>query len=124
MDGVIDLRPTVCTLLLYAGDGFTIKLSCLDTEGTPIDITGTVSAQIRADRIHPNDPPLVSFIASLVDAYLGIIILSLTSAQTADLLGNNADKFTGVWDVQWTPADKEPRTLIQGTVECVADVTR
>lgn len=124
MPGVINLMPTLWDLRLYAGDGFTIKLACLDTAGAPIDITGTVAAQIRADRVHPTDTPLASFAASLVDAYLGIITLSLTSAQTQNLLANGVEKFTGVWDVQWTPVDKEPRTLIQGVVECVADVTR
>lgn len=124
MAGQINLRPTVVDLLLYAGDGFTIKLACLDNAGTPIDITGSVAAQIRPNRVTPSDPPLAEFSVSLVDAYLGIIALSLTSAQTINLLSSNPEKFKGVWDIEWTPADKEPRTLIQGSVECVPDVTR
>jgi hypothetical protein len=124
MAGQINLRPTVVNLLLYAGDGFTIKLACLDNAGTPIDINGSVAAQIRPNRVAPNESPLAEFAVSLVDAYLGIIALSLTSTQTIGLLAANAELFKGVWDVEWTPADKEPRTLVQGSVECIPDVTR
>lgn len=120
----IDLRPNIVNLFLYAGDGFSIKLACKDTAGTPIDISGAVEAQVRQDRIHPDDPPLATFTVSLVDAYLGFATLSLTGEQTETLLPDGADKFVGVWDVEWTPPDKEPRTLLQGSVECVADVTR
>lgn len=120
----LSFRPTILNLLLYAGDGISIRLTCTDKTGNPIDISGSVTAQIRLDRIHPNDPPLASFTVSLVDAYLGIIALSLTGAQTLSLLGEGENKFTGVWDVQWTPEQLQIRTLVQGSVECVADVTR
>lgn len=120
----LNLRPSILNLLLYAGDGFSIRLVCKDTAGAPVDISGAVTAQIRSDRVHPGDPPLASFTVSLVDAYLGIIVLTLSGDQTLGLLGSGAEKFSGVWDVQWTPANMQPRTLTQGTVECVADVTR
>lgn len=120
----LNLRPTILNLLIYAGDGLNIKLTCKDTAGNPIDITGSVEAEVRLDRLHPSDPPLANFSVSLVDAYLGIIGLSLTGGQTLSLLGEGENKFTGVWDVQWTPAGAPIRTLAQGIVECVADVTR
>ena len=65
--------------------------------------------------------------SSMVDAYLGKISLSLTGEQTRQLVDHPSSKdgkFTGVWDIQWTPAGLQPRTLCQGKVECVADVTR
>lgn len=120
----LNFRPTILNLLLYAGDGLSIKLTCKDTAGNPIDINGAVTAQIRLDRVHPDDPPLASFTVSLVDAYLGIISLILTGTQTLSLLGDGENKFDGVWDVQWTPMQSQIRTLVQGSVECVADVTR
>jgi hypothetical protein len=120
----IDLRPTVLNLVLYSGDGFTIKLACTDTDGAPVDITGSVIAEVRADRLHPNDPALATFSVSMVDAYLGVVAVSLTATQTDALLTDGLDKFTGVWDVQWIPTNKEPLTLVQGSVECVADVTQ
>ena len=121
MADTISNQPKFLDLLLYAGDGVTIKFTCKDSAGAPVDITGTVNAQIRAARL--SDPPLVEFASNLVDAYNGIVILSLTGDQTQSLI-TTAEKFTGVWDVQWTPASSEPYTICQGKVECGADVTR
>jgi hypothetical protein len=120
----MNFRPNILNLLLYAGDGFSLRLLCKDTAGAPIDVTGVVTAQVRLDRVHPDDPPLAVFTVSLVDAYMGVIGLTLSDAQTLSLLGAGEEKFTGVWDVQWTPVSMQSRTLIQGIVECVADVTR
>lgn len=121
----LNFRPTVLNLLLYTGDGFSIRLVVKDAAGAPIDITGTITAQIRVDRLHPEDSPLATFSVSLVDAYQGIVGLTLTADQTLSLpLNINNEKFQGVWDVQWAPVDRQPRTLVQGTVECVPDVTR
>jgi hypothetical protein len=122
MANQINLRPVVWNLLLYSGDGFSVSIACVNAN-LPVDMSGSVTAEIRADRLHPSDPPLASFDVSMVDAYLGIVTLSLSGAQTDALVVDGTDKFVGVWDVQWTPAGKEPRTLVQGAVECVADVT-
>ncbi len=120
----LTFRPSILNLNLYAGDGLSIRLKCQDTAGNPIDVSGSVEAEIRVDRTHPGDAPLVNFAVSLVDAYLGIVALSLTGAQTLSLVPNGENVFTGVWDVQWNPANSQPRTLVQGVVEVVADVTR
>jgi hypothetical protein len=125
MANQIDLQPQVLDLILYSGDGFKARLSCKTPANAPIDITGAVVAQIRSDRTHPASPPIASFTVDMVDAYLGIIKLSLTGDQTQALTDDNdGAKFSGVWDVEWDPADDEPRTLCQGKVECVADVSR
>ena len=122
----IDLQPQVLDLKLYAGDGVKFRLLCTDKAGAPIDVTGTVKAQIRLERLTA-DPAIAQFTVSSVDAYQGIIVLSLTGEQTQDLSEDDSasnGKFVGVWDIQWTPSGDEPRTLCQGKVECVADVTR
>ena len=118
----IDVQPEILDLNLYAGDGLKFRVICTDGDGAPIDINGEVSAEIRLKRLDP-DPPVASFSINTVDAYQGIIVLSLTGDQTADLVADS-DKFSGVWDLQWTPAGSEPRTLCQGKVGCVIDVTR
>lgn len=118
---VINVQPSALDLKLYAGDGIEFRLICTDTGDKPVDITGVVKAQIRQNR--SNADPLSEFTVGLTDAYLGIIVLSLTGDQTQDLV-NSSGKFAGVWDVEWEPADAQPRTLCQGNVECVADVTR
>ncbi len=123
---IIDLQPEVLDLQLYAGDGVEFRLICTDKAGAPVDLNGTVKAQIRLTRLAA-DPPLATFNTNVTDAYLGIVVLSLTGAQTAALANDSsasAGKFNGVWDIQWTPSGKQPRTLCQGKVECVTDVTR
>lgn len=126
MANQIRLLPTVLNLSIYSGDGVKIKFTCKDNDNEPVDVTGDVVAQIRVDRLTPDDPPIVEFTVSMVDSYLGIIHLSLTGVQTQQLtdLADKDGTFTGVWDVEWHPADDEPRTLCQGVVECVPDVTR
>ena len=94
----------------------------------PVDVTGTVEAQIRLDRA-TEDPPIEEFSSDLSQAAEGIIILSLTGEQTQPLVVHSSvkpgsGKFAGVWDLQWTKAGAEPRTLCQGKVECLADVSR
>lgn len=126
MDKQINVQPKVLDLSLYAGDGFSLRLLCKNAAGAPVDITGAVTAEIRVTPITV-DPPVVEFAANLTDAYLGIVVISLTGEQTTELSeheSSKAGKFIGVWDLQWTPADSEPRTLLKGKVECVSDVTR
>lgn len=127
MANTINLRPAVLNLQGYAGDGFSFQLICKDGEGNDLNVGGTVQAQVRLDRDHPEDPPLQSFTVNVVDAYLGVIGLSLTGVQTQALLDDASTQnntFKGVWDVQWTDEGAQPRTIVQGTIEVVADVTR
>ena len=126
MAGKINLQPGILDLILYAGDGISFKMICTSEDGSPIDITGEVRAQIRHERISP-DPPIALFSVNTIDAILGIIVLSLTGEQTAKLSQDPSSKsgnFVGVWDVEWTPSGAEPKTLCQGKVECGSDVTR
>jgi hypothetical protein len=122
----IDLKPQVLDLSLYAGDGVEFRLICTDSDGDPLNVSGNITAQIRVDRSETSTA-IVDFDANLIDADQGIVALSLTGDDTQALMQDpsvSKDKFQGVWDVQWTPSSQEPRTLVQGKVECVADVTR
>ena len=124
MAKTINLQPEVVNLSLYAGDGATLRLVCTDNTGTPIDITGSIAAQIRINRLDETSP-LATFSVIMTDAADGIVILSLTGDQTDTLMDSAVNgKFTGVWDIEWDPSGFEPRTICQGKVECVADVTR
>ena len=128
MAGQISIQPPVLDLLLYAGDGISFKLICTDNQvpPEPVNITGDIAAQIRVDRLS-TDPPIVSFSSDVSAADACEVILSLTGDQTQELIQHPSTikaKFTGNWDVQWTADGAEPRTLCQGKVECLADVTR
>jgi hypothetical protein len=128
MAGQLSIQPPELDLALYAGDGIKFKLICTDDADppAPVNVTGTVEAQIRPNR--DEDAPLTAeFAADMVGADAGEIILSLTGAQTQALMVDpsvSKGKFAGVWDIQWTATDGEPRTLCQGKVECIADVSR
>lgn len=116
----ITYDPQTLDLVLYAGDGTSFSLTLTDSFGVPINLTGTMIAQIRTER-ESADPPKAEFTINLTDAALGIAVLELTGADTHGLL--TPEKFEGVWDVQWTPSGGEPLTLCQGTVECYPDVS-
>lgn len=122
------IQPPTLDLSLYAGDGVSFKLVCKDKSDPPepVNITGDISAQIRVNR-DPASTPVATFSVDMAGADVGEAVLSLTGDQTQDLIEDisvTKNKFTGVWDAQWTPTGGEPRTLCQGKVECVADVTR
>jgi hypothetical protein len=128
MAGQLSIQPPVLDLALYAGDGIKFKLICTDDADPPepVNITGDIQAQIRVDRSTAGDP-VATFSADMAGADIGEITLSLTGDETAELMNGTGvvkGKFTGVWDVQWTETGGEPRTLCQGKVECIADVTR
>lgn len=128
MANLINIQPPTLDLSLYAGDGISFKLICTNDADPPepINISGAVEAQIRVDRMS-TDPPVVEFSSDLSAADVGEVVLSLTGEQTQDLVehpSTTKGKFTGDWDVQWIASGAQPRTLCQGKVECLADVTR
>lgn len=122
----VTIQPPVLDLSIYAGDGVLFQLVCKDEQGAPIDITGTTQAQVRLDRSETSSP-IVEITTLVTDSTTGIIEVSMTGEQTQQLSADPSSKngkFSGVWDLEWTAVGAEPRTLCQGKVECVADVTR
>lgn len=121
----IDLSPDVLDLVLYAGDGVRFRLVAEDVAEAPVPLLGTFEAEIRAKRPDP-DPVKAQFTIDTTDAATGIIGLSLTGTQTQLLVSavSTDKKWLGVWDVQWTPVDSEPKTLCQGKVTVWRDVSR
>jgi hypothetical protein len=121
----ISLVPESLDLKLYGGDGVELRLVVTNTLGEPIPLTGEVAAQIRQSRT--NSAVLAEFQVTITDAPNGIAMLSLSGDQTAALHGEEdfpTERFTGVWDVQWTADSAEPITILQGSVESSLDVTR
>lgn len=117
----ISYEPQVLDLVLYAGDGTSFSLTVTDPDAVPVNLTGTMIAQIRVER-EAEDPPSAEFTIDLTDAATGVAVLELTGVETHALI-TTAEKFVGVWDVQWTPDGGEPITLCQGKVECFPDVS-
>jgi hypothetical protein len=122
----ISLLPESLDLQLYGGDGVELEMTVTDNLGVPVPLTGTMAAQIRTSRV--NQTIMAEFEVDIIDPSNGLVSLMLTGSQTSDLHGNpNAptERFTGVWDVQWTPdTGRTPITVVQGKVESSLDVTR
>jgi hypothetical protein len=113
--------PQTLDLRLYAGDGAGIRFTITDSTGAALPLTGEMKAEIRANR-EDVDPALAEFTVDLTDFATGIVLISLTGDQTHALITGD-ETFVGVLDLEWTPAGDEPATLVQGNVECFADVT-
>ncbi len=119
----ISYEPQTLDLTLYGGDGVSFRLIVTDILNAPMDLTGTMRAYIRLNRAE-YETPEAEFDIDDADASDGIIVISLTGDQTAALIADlSGEKFSGVWDVEWTGTDEEPLTLLQGKLECVPDVT-
>jgi hypothetical protein len=117
----LSFDPPVLDLKLYAGDGPSFHLVVKDPAGAPVNLTGTMLAQIRDER-GDDDPPLAAFECDLSSGSAGAVILKLSGEDTQALAP--VEKFEGVWDLEWTATDEEPLTLCQGKVECFPDVSR
>jgi hypothetical protein len=115
--------PPGLNLVMYAGDDFPFYVEAQYPNGDPWPLEGELLAQIRRRR--SDDDVLTEFEIDTTDADEGIVYLSLTGEQTADLIPSGLESFTGVWDLEWvkTPTT-DPVTLFQGTVRCNLDVTR
>lgn len=113
-------------LPIYQGDvrrwSFRVRERNTDgTAGNPRDLTGvTVRAQIRATAA--NQQILVSWTAAAAAdqvASPGVVLLSLTPAQTAALPAGKA-----VFDVELTFPNGDVQTYLTGEINVIAEVTR
>lgn len=114
--------PKTLDLELYAGDGIAIRYTSVKTDDTPFPLDGLVASQIKAKRTDLE--PLAEWAVDDSGKADGVVILSLTGEQTASLIPIGKSKFSGVWDLQFSPDGAEPVTFLQGKVTCDADVTR
>lgn len=117
----ITFNPQVLDLVLYSGDGNGFRMTVTGISGTPIPLTGTMRAQIRATRDSP-DPPDAVFDIDMSEGANGVVNLQVPANQTQNLV-SDTDSYSGVWDLEWTPTDEEPLTICQGKVECLRDVS-
>lgn len=116
----IDVTPATLDLTLYAGDGFSMRISFVNkATGAPWPVDGTWLAQIRQTAAAA-DPPLATFVIDTTDAVNGNLTVSLTGDDTRACLATPVS----FWDLQQTPPGGEPRTWYSGKVKASQDVTR
>ena len=108
------MLPATRDLTIYQGDAYDHEASFVAADGTPLDMTGTWRAQLR--RSTSTAEPATSFAIDDTDAATGVLVLSLTAAQTAAL---TAGKY--VWDLEDTATAS---TYLRGQVEVIAQVSR
>ena len=108
--------PAHIDLRVYSGDKYVQEFTFTDEDDNPFDFTGhTVTAQWRPYR---TSSTFVNFAVTVTNAAGGVLEIKLTGAQTANLT-------SGVWDLQTSSGDADgPRTLVNGDVEVVRQVTR
>jgi len=115
----IDVTPQNLDLLLYAGDGFSMRINFIDKmTGDPWPVDGTWIAQVRSTAT--SEEVLASFTIDDSQANVGHITASLTGADTRACAG----QVTCFWDLQYTPPGGQPRTWYAGKVKVSQDVTR
>lgn len=109
------MEPTKLDLHLYAGDDWSRTLTFYENDA-PKDLTGfTWLAQIR--RRHFTDVERTMEVDP-IDPTNGVIVLSLTAAQTEDM----RDRY--VWDLQWTDTSDQIRTVLAGALIVSPEVSK
>jgi len=105
-------------LSIYQGDTYTHVVTVVDDGAAAVDLSDrTWAAQLRP---HPEAADvLVSFTVDDSDAATGVLVLSLTAAQTTTVTRDV------VWDLQGTfTAGGAVETLLAGKASLTKDVTR
>lgn len=106
--------PLRLDIALYRGDSGSFRVSVVDTENNPVDISAaTWLSQIRAKQ--DDTAPMATFDVTPVDNYSVDVIL--TPEQSALIIKG------GYWDLQMT-LDAQVSTLLSGQVKLTKDVSR
>jgi hypothetical protein len=104
-------------ITVYQGDTYAHELRIKNSSNVAINITSRVyTGQIRKKR--NSDTVAATFDASITNAANGVVVLSLTSANTANVTAG-----TYVYDFQETNG-ATVTTLITGSVTVVGQVSR
>lgn len=112
------MQPGTLNIAFTRGDGYTLELTFTDNQDPPValDYSGmTFAAQLRR---FEDDTIAVDFSIDDSDSDTGIVVLSLTAVETAELERAYA------WDLELTDGADVPTTILAGTVAVKPDVTR
>lgn len=121
-----NVKPGNLDLTIVQGANFSRTIQFKDSEGVVIDLTGvTIEAKIR--REFSDAAALQAFTASVTDAANGVVVISLTAAETAALSltgsSNQRAQSLGVWDLELTDTGRVER-MLQGKVTLSQEATK
>jgi hypothetical protein len=129
---ILSYNPPVLDLVVYAGDDTYIPMT-ISSGGDPVNITGTHSSQIRLTRdgellgtIQVVIPEPTNGEATLVISSETADALVVDAVENTDYFGNElitAPMFQGVWDWNYSVGNVN-RTMVQGKITVIKDVTR
>jgi hypothetical protein len=107
---------TKANLVIDQGTTYSTDLNLTDENGDPLNLSGySANSQIRK---HYTSSNAVAF-STTVDSNNGIITLSLTANQTANMVGGRY-----VYDVELTDASNSISRIVEGIVTVTPQVTR
>ena len=107
---------TKANLVIDQGTTYTTDLNLTDENGDPLNLSGySANSQIRKHYTSSNS---VAF-STLIDANAGVITLSLTADQTANIVGGRY-----VYDVELTDSGNNISRIVEGIVTVTPQVTR
>jgi hypothetical protein len=107
---------TKANLVIDQGTTYTTDLNLTDENGDPLNLAGySANSQIRKHYTSSNS---VVFSTS-INAVAGIITLSLTANQTANIVSGRY-----VYDVELTDASNSVSRIVEGIVTVTPQVTR
>jgi len=113
----LNADPVVVNIRWRAGDGLTITVD-YDADMSAYTFTAQLRTEVTdtvaAETLTIDD----------TDAATGVIVATLTGAESTALLESGARSWRGVWDMQATLTGEEPRTHFAGSAVCTLDVTR
>jgi len=99
------------------GATYQMALTCLDSTGAALDLTGyTGAAQVRGQY---SDPSPAAVFTAAIDARNGIVNLTLTAAQTTALAITD-----GVWDCKVTDPTGIVTRVCEGKVTVSPEATQ
>lgn len=112
------MQPGTLNLAFTRGDDYQLSLTFTDSGDPPVALdysTMSFAAQLRR---FEDDIIAVDFTIDDSDSDTGVIVLSLTAVETADLERAYA------WDLELTDGALAAVTILAGTVAVRPDVTR
>lgn len=110
--------PATLNLEEVQGDDWLITCTFIDASGYAIDLSAsTFTCQIRRGKTR-NSPLAASFSIDTTDAATGIVVLSLSSAESALLTGRYY-----YYDLQQIDSDGKYTTLLGGKITLIKEVT-
>lgn len=111
--------PARRDLVIVRNDSYAHEITFVDDLAAPLDVSNrTWAAQIRSDPTSTGTADAV-FSVDTTSAASGVIVLGLTTTDTAALRANRTYR----WDLQATTGS-DVTTMVAGSVTVVQDVTR